>query len=159
MCRSDRPAGKKVNFYLVRFSPPAICESWLAPKDISKFQQHEIEAYINESFKVSGNLLTGYKVRPDPSEWEKYKAEQAEAAALEDVIDEEKPKKRKRGREGGTSARKRRVSTTGDARKKAPPKGKIAGQKENIENENDGKADEDVGTSKKGTSPPLAKKA
>lgn len=164
----DRPAGKKANFYLVRFFPAGDF-SWLAPKDISKLQQHEIEAYINEPFKKSGDLLTGYKVALDPSEWEKRKAEQAEAAASEDVVDEvdqldseneEKPKKRKRDSEGGASARKRKTSTTGDAKKKAPPKGKKGGKKkDNVESEDDGEADEDVGTSKKGTSPPPAKKA
>ncbi|PBK94676.1 hypothetical protein ARMGADRAFT_62167 [Armillaria gallica] len=150
--RNDRPAGKRANFYLVRFFSAGDF-SWLAPKDILKFQQHKVEAYINESFKVSGDLLTRYKVGPEPSEWEKCKVEQAEAAALEDVIDEvdqldseneEKPKKRKRGSEGGTSVRKRKMSTTGDAKKKTPPKDKIGGKKESVESENDGKADEDV---------------
>ncbi|KAK0436139.1 hypothetical protein EV421DRAFT_1833170 [Armillaria borealis] len=140
---------------------------WLVPKDISKLQQHEIEAYINEPFKMSSDLLTGYKVVLDPSEWEKRKTEQAEAAASEDVINEvdqlnskneEKPKKRKWASEGGTSARKRKTNTTGNTKKNALPKGK-GGKKENVESENDGKADENVGTSKKGTSPPLAKKA
>ncbi|PBK64034.1 hypothetical protein ARMSODRAFT_893529, partial [Armillaria solidipes] len=142
--------------------------SWLALKDISKLQQYEIEAYINEPFKMSGDLLMGYKVVLDSSEWEKRKTEQPKAAASEDVVDEvdqldseneEKPKKRKRASEGGASARKRKTNTTGDTKKNASPKGKIGGKKENVESKNDGKADEDVGTSKKGASPPLAKKA
>ncbi|PBK59177.1 hypothetical protein ARMSODRAFT_1073627, partial [Armillaria solidipes] len=150
------PTGKKANFYLVRFFPTGNF-SWLAPKDISKLQQHEIKAYINEPFKKSDDYLTDYKVVLDPSEWEKHKVEQAEAAASEDVVNEvdqldseneEKLKKWKWGSEGGTSARKHKTSTTGDTKKK-----------ENVESEDDGKVDEDVGTSKKGTSPPPAKKA
>ncbi|PBK59014.1 hypothetical protein ARMSODRAFT_1027765 [Armillaria solidipes] len=76
----DRPAGKKANFYLVRFFPAG------------------------------------------------------------DFENEEKPKKWKWNSEGGASARKRK---TGDAKKKALPKGKKGGKKK----EN------------KGTSPPPAKKA
>ncbi|KAK0462239.1 uncharacterized protein EV420DRAFT_1639446 [Desarmillaria tabescens] len=154
----DRPAGKKSNFYLVRFFPAGDF-SWLAPKDISKLQQHEIEAYINEPFKKSGDLLTGYKVALDPSDWEKRKAEQAEAAASEEVVDEvdqldseseEKPRKRKRDSDGGASARKRKTSTTGDAKKKVPAKNKKGGKKkENVESEDDGEADEDAKKARK----------
>ncbi|SJL08505.1 uncharacterized protein ARMOST_11869 [Armillaria ostoyae] len=132
--------------------------SWLAPKDISKLQQHGSEAYINEPFIYSDDLLTGYKVALDPSGWEKRKAEQAEAAASGVSKNEEKPKKRKQDSEGGVSVRKCKTSTTGDVKKKVPLKGKKGG-KENVESEHDGKADEGIGTSKKGTSPPPAKKA
>ncbi|SJL06788.1 uncharacterized protein ARMOST_10130 [Armillaria ostoyae] len=149
---------KKQTSTLCEFSPPAI-----SPKVISKLQQHEIEAYINELFKKLGDLLTGYKVALNSFEWEKPKAEKAEASASEDVIDEveneEKPKKQKRDSEGSTSVRKRKTSTASDAKKKVPPKGKKGGKKkENAESEDDGKADEGVGTSKKGMSPPPAKK-
>ncbi|KAK0436122.1 hypothetical protein EV421DRAFT_1908199 [Armillaria borealis] len=73
-------------------------------------------------------------------------AEQAEAAASEDVVDEvhlldseneEKPKKQKWNSEGSASARKRKK---GDAKKKATPKGKKCGKKrENVESEDDAK--------------------
>ncbi|KAK0197698.1 hypothetical protein F5146DRAFT_55211 [Armillaria mellea] len=150
---------KKANFYLVRFFPAGDF-SWLAPKKISKLQQPEIEAYINGPFKKSGELLASYKVALDPSEWEKCKAEQAEAAALEDVVGEVDQLEQKRDSEGGASARKRKTSTTGDPKKKAPPNGKRGGKKkDNVESEDDVEADEDVGTSKKGASPPPAKKA
>ncbi|PBK59513.1 hypothetical protein ARMSODRAFT_1071475, partial [Armillaria solidipes] len=61
----DQPAGTKVNFHLVRFFPAGNF-SWLDPTDISKLQEHEIEAYMNELFKKSGDLLTGYKDALDP---------------------------------------------------------------------------------------------
>ncbi len=49
---------------------------------------------------------------------------------------------------------------TGNAKKKTPPKGKKGGKKkQNVESEDDGEADEDVGASKKGTSFPPTKKA
>ncbi|KAK0438280.1 hypothetical protein EV421DRAFT_1906816 [Armillaria borealis] len=147
---------------LCNFSPPAI-----SPKDISKLQQHGSKAYIKEPFIYSDDLLMGYKGVLDPSGWEKRKAEQAEAAASGGVLNEvdqldskneEKPKKRKQNSEGGISARKRKTSMTGDV-KKVPLKGKKGGKKENVESKHDGEADEDIGTSKKGTSPPPAKKA
>ncbi|SJL18646.1 uncharacterized protein ARMOST_22243 [Armillaria ostoyae] len=164
----DNDDGYPANFYLVRFFPAGDF-SWLAPKDISKLQQHEIEAYINEPLKKSDDLLTSYKFALDPFEWDKHKAEQAEAAASGGVVDEvdqfdseneKKPKERKRDSEDGASARRCKTSTAGDTKKKALPKGKKVGKKkENVEIEDDGEADEDVGTSKKGTSPPPAKKA
>ena len=40
------------------------------PKDISKLQQHEIQAYIDEPYKKSGDLLQGYKIALDPKKWE-----------------------------------------------------------------------------------------
>ena len=40
------------------------------PKDISKLQKHEIEAYINEPFRKNGDLLKGYKIALDPTSWE-----------------------------------------------------------------------------------------
>ncbi|PBK94450.1 hypothetical protein ARMGADRAFT_1079120 [Armillaria gallica] len=133
---------KKQTSTLCDFSLPAIL-SWLGCKNIFKLQQHEIEAYINDPFKQSY-----------PSEWEKCKAEQAEAA------NEEKPKKRKRDSEGGISARKRKTSTTGDAKKETPPKGKQGGKKkQNVESKDDDEADEDVSAGKKGTSLPPTKNA
>ncbi|KAK0209346.1 hypothetical protein DFS33DRAFT_1380819 [Desarmillaria ectypa] len=128
-----------------------------------------LPSYINEPFKKSGDLLTGYTVALDPSYWEKLKAEQVEAAASEEVVDEvdqldseneEKPRKRKRDSEDGASDRKRKTSTTGDAKKEAPVKNKKGGKKkDNVESEDNGEAEEDVGTSKNGTSPPPVKKA
>ncbi|KAK0445924.1 hypothetical protein EV421DRAFT_2034386 [Armillaria borealis] len=125
---------------LADFSPPVISPG-----------QHEIEAYVNEPFNKLGDLLTGYKVALDPSELEKRRAEQVEAAPSGHVS-----RRVKAVPQPGSA----RLGTTGDAKQKAPPKSKIDGKmKENVESENDGKADEDVGTSKKGTSPPSAKKA
>ena len=39
-------------------------------KDISKLQPHEIESYINEPYKKSGDLLQGYRIALDPTKWE-----------------------------------------------------------------------------------------
>ncbi|KNZ76223.1 Putative oxidoreductase GLYR1 like protein [Termitomyces sp. J132] len=47
--QQERP-GKKSNFYCVQFFP-AGDYAWLVPKDISKLQHVEIEAYINEPYK------------------------------------------------------------------------------------------------------------
>ncbi|PBK60314.1 hypothetical protein ARMSODRAFT_839170, partial [Armillaria solidipes] len=55
------PGSKKANFYLVQIFPTGNF-SLLVHKVISKLQQHEIEVYINESFKKLGDLLMGYKV-------------------------------------------------------------------------------------------------
>lgn len=54
------------------------------PKDISKLQQHEIESYINEPYKKSGDLLSGYRIALDPKEWE-----QKRVLATDDAVEEE----------------------------------------------------------------------
>ncbi|KAG5640837.1 hypothetical protein DXG03_006877 [Asterophora parasitica] len=48
--------------------------AWLVAKDISKLKQHEIESYINEPFKKSGDLLAGYNVALNPTAWEASRA-------------------------------------------------------------------------------------
>lgn len=49
---------------------PFYLSAWLMPKDISRLKRHEIDAYINEPSKKSGELLAAYRVALDPSEWE-----------------------------------------------------------------------------------------
>ncbi|KAF8317047.1 hypothetical protein F5887DRAFT_1066632 [Amanita rubescens] len=65
----ERPTSKKATFYCVRFFPTGDY-AWLVSKDISKLQPHEIESYINEPYKKSGDLLQGYRIALDPSKWE-----------------------------------------------------------------------------------------
>ena len=50
------------------------------------------------------------------------------------------------------------MGTTGDVKKASPKSKKGETEKENVESEDDGEADEDVGTSKKGTSHPQRRK-
>jgi hypothetical protein len=66
----ERPTNKKASFYCVRFFPTGDY-AWLVAKDISKLQVHEIESYINEPYKKSGDLLQGYRIAVDPTKWEK----------------------------------------------------------------------------------------
>jgi hypothetical protein len=49
---------------------PCLISAWLVPNDISKLPTHEIEAYISEPCKRSGDLRTGYRVALDPKKWE-----------------------------------------------------------------------------------------
>ena len=160
------------------------CSAWVVSKDLSLLQKHEIEAYINEPHKKSGDLLSGYKVALDPTEWEtKMAEEQAEATAAEadmdidqldegdeDDEDDDEPKKKskKRKRESEVKPRKKesikKAETPDPKDKKASPKkrgGKKNGirSKENIESEDDGAeeaAGEDESSKKAG---PPAKKA
>ena len=53
--------------------------AWIVPKDISRLQQHEIQAYINEPFKRSADLLQGYRIALNPTKWE----EEREAARVQ----------------------------------------------------------------------------
>ncbi|EKM54777.1 uncharacterized protein PHACADRAFT_258859 [Phanerochaete carnosa HHB-10118-sp] len=122
----ERPnaKSKKGNWYCVRFFP-AGDYAWVVPKDISKLQQHEIQAYIDEPYKKSGDLLQGYKIALDPKKWEEEReALQAEAAeeeanaevdqleeseadeGAEDEDDEKKPKTKKRKRESEVASAK-----------------------------------------------------
>ncbi|RDX55244.1 hypothetical protein OH76DRAFT_880528 [Lentinus brumalis] len=181
----ERPNAKtkKGNWYCVRFFP-AGDYAWLVPKDISRLQQHEIEAYVNEPFKKNGDLLKGYRIALNPAEWEAERdaavaeAQEAEANAEvdqlasdgeeeadEDVDKKKKVKKRKRDSDAAPPKAKSKAkkSSTEPAPKlrAAPAKGKKNGPKSKavVESEDEGAADgEREGTSKR-TSPPPTKKA
>ena len=149
-------------------------------KDISKLKKHEIEAYINEPHKKSGDLLTGYRIALDPSKWEKER-ENADLAAVEqednapvDQLESDneadgakkpaKPKKRKRDSEA--PAPKPKAKPKVKSEKKAPSsKGKRNGakSKEMVESEDEGEPeaeaedDEEAGSSAKVAPPPSKK--
>ncbi|KAF8513901.1 Tudor/PWWP/MBT [Hysterangium stoloniferum] len=128
----ERPASKKTKFYCVRFFP-AGDYSWAVSKDLSLLQKHEIEAYINEPHKKSGDLLSGYKIAMNPSEWEA-KLEEKRAALEELEADEEvdqldeadedrgedEPKKAKAGK------KRKRESEVKPKKKKEPKKAAAA---------------------------------
>jgi len=138
----ERP-GKRQTFYCVRFFPVGDF-SWVLPKDLSKLKKHEIEAYIAEPHKKSGDLLNGYRTALDPEKWLKEKDEER-AALLEEIAEEEvdeldgeeeadddekptKTKKRKRESEPGTKtkAKPKKEKDAGDAgakKKKSAEKG------------------------------------
>jgi hypothetical protein len=148
--------------------------AWLVAKDISKLQIHEIEAYISEPYKRSGDLLQGYRIALDPKKWEEeleqagFEAGEAEADAEIDQLESEagddrdkkaaRPKKRKRESEAGLSRSKLRIKVDkGSERRKSGSKGKRNGNKllskDMVESEDDG---EGGGPSNKG-SPPTKK--
>jgi len=144
--------------------------AWLVSKDISRLKPHEIEAFINEPSKRSGELLDGYKVALDPAKWEEEQelkranAEEEEANAEVDQLDgetdgldadgdadaDEAPSKsRKRKRESET---KPKVRTKASAKKdkdadsvkrKAAGKRNGARSKALVESEDDGAAEAD----------------
>ncbi|KAL4246596.1 hypothetical protein ABKN59_008780 [Abortiporus biennis] len=185
----ERPNGKskKGTWYCVRFFPDGDY-AWMVPKDISKLQQHEIQAYINEPYKRSGDLLQGYRIALDPSKWEEERdAMQAEMEQEEDNAEvdqlnesdegedepeeeEKKTKTKKRKRESEVAPKKSKApkakkDSAEPAEKKKKPaatKGKKNGTKSKamVESEDEAaaEADEDAGPSKK-ASPPPAKKA
>lgn len=159
--------------------------AWVVPKDMSKLKEHEIQSYINEPHKRSGDLLAGYKIALDPSEWEKEKAieaaeakEKAENAQVDELDDEDaqgdedesekktatKSRKRKRESEPApkkATTKKTKESTEPSSKKRAVAngKGKPNGVKSKamVESEDD-TYEEEAGPSKK-SSPPPAKKA
>ena len=159
--------------------------AWVVPKDLSKLKEHEIQSYINEPHKRSGELLAGYKIALNPTEWEKEKAieaaeakEKAENAQVDELDDEDaqgdedesekktaaKSRKRKREPESAprkVATKKTKESTEPSLKKRSTTngKGKRNGVKSKamVESEDD-VHEEEAGPSKK-SSPPPAKKA
>ncbi|THH31413.1 hypothetical protein EUX98_g2782 [Antrodiella citrinella] len=168
----ERPNAKsnKGLWYCVRFFP-AGDYAWLMAKDISKLQEHEIQAYINEPYKRSADLLQGYRIALNPTKWEEERdaaraqAEENEANAEVDQLESDaapeaeadddepkkpKPKKRKRDSEAASVAPKKtpkaKTSKKGSAepaaeKKKKAPAKKGAKSKTLVESEDDGAAE------------------
>jgi outer membrane biosynthesis protein TonB len=163
-----------------------LLSSWAVSKDLSLLQKHEIEAYINEPHKKSGDLLQGYKIALNPSEWEaglgtKQEAKEEEAADEEvdqldeadDDNDDDEPKKaktgKKRKRESETKPKKKKEpkkSAGAEAKeKKTPAKKKTIGKKngtrskETIESEDDGEGEEDAAAESSKKTGPVSKRA
>ncbi|KAI9437452.1 hypothetical protein H4582DRAFT_2077004 [Lactarius indigo] len=165
----ERPQNKKSSFYCVRFFPKGD-HAWLVSKDISRLKTHEIEAFINEPSKRSGELLDGYKVALNPTKWEEEQelkrahAEEEEANAEVDQLDgemdgldadgdadaDEAPSKsRKRKRESETKAKARTKSSAKKDKDSDSTKRKAAGKRNGarskalVESEDDGAAEAD----------------
>lgn len=195
---------KKFLFTVCAFSPPVTCKhpflpfirfhvshgvcllfhsAWLTPQDISKLQTHEIESYINEPYRKSGDLLSGYRIALDPTKWEE---EQAQNAAVEEEPSDEvdqlasegdedgeskkstKSKKRKRESDAATApskAKKAPKTKVEPVKKSTVAKGRKNGTKSKavVESEDEGDQaeaegeDEQVGSSRKATPPPTKK--
>ncbi|KAF8868464.1 hypothetical protein BD779DRAFT_1676673 [Infundibulicybe gibba] len=165
----ERPGGKKTNFYCVQFFPTGDY-AWLVGKDISKLQTHEIESYINEPYKKSGDLLAGYRIALDPTKWQSTRAT-VESSALEEEANAEidqletenedgepkkqsKTKKRKRESDAAPSAKSKPKQTRvkkepaeGTKKKASLAKSKKNGAKSKamIESEDDGDHEEAEG--------------
>ena len=145
-------------------------------KDISKLQKHEIEAYVNEPSKKSGDLREGYQIALDPEKWLAEKESQAqefadaEANAAIDQLDSEeegvdaragKSKKRKRESDAAPSAKAKSRSKPKKTSEEPGGRKKGSGVKRNgtkskamIESEDEGgPEDEDDGPSRKPASP------
>lgn len=152
-------------------------------KDISKLQRHEIEAYVNEPSKKSGDLREGYQIALDPEKWLAEKEAQAqeyadaEANAAIDQLDSEeegvdsktaKSKKRKRESDAALSAKSKSKSKPKKSSEEPVARKKVTGgskvkkngskSKAMVESEDEGgPEDEDGGPSRKLASP-VAKK-
>jgi hypothetical protein len=126
--------------------------SWLGPKEISLLQKHEIEAYINEPHKKNGELLDGYKVALDPTDWLALKKAQAEKEAaydpsgeVDELEDEEdadgeedtgRKKGTKRKRDSEAKVKPRKSAGSGDKAKRTKKSVKSA---DAIESEDEAK--------------------
>ncbi|PCH35978.1 hypothetical protein WOLCODRAFT_28250 [Wolfiporia cocos MD-104 SS10] len=187
--QNERPNAKtkKGNWYCVRFFP-AGDYAWMVPKDISKLQQHEIEAYINEPYKRSGDLLAGYRIALNPAKWEEEReAQRVEAAEEEanaeiDQLDsdgedeaddgeEKKSKSKKRKRDADAAPAKSKAKAKPKKGSAEPANKKRAGSakagkkngaksKAMVESEDDGgvEAEDEDAGPSKQTSPPPVKK-
>jgi hypothetical protein len=85
---SERPVNKKSLHYCVQFFPTGDF-AWLPPKDISKLKPHEIQSYISDPVKRSGELLEGYKIARDPTQWAQEREAAAAATAAEEDDDDD----------------------------------------------------------------------
>lgn len=111
----------------------------MVPKELSLLQKHEIEAYVNEPHKKNGELLEGYKIALDPSEWlDKKKTEaenvttydpEGEVDELEDEEDADgedasgkKSKGTKRKRDPDAKSKPRKSAAAGDKPKRVNKK-------------------------------------
>ncbi|OSD04126.1 hypothetical protein PYCCODRAFT_1444240 [Trametes coccinea BRFM310] len=167
----ERPNGKakKGNWYCVRFFP-AGDYAWIVPKDISRLQEHEIKAYINEPHKRSGDLLKGYEIALNPKEWEEERdaamaeaqeeeanaeVDQLESDGEEEADDDEEDKKKKKTKKrkrdsdvapAKSKAKAKKGSAEPASKKRATsaPKGKKNGPKSKamVESEDEGGADD-----------------
>src|ERR1700730_870872 len=102
-----------------------VLSAWTVAKDISKLQKHEIEAFISEPSKKSGDLHKGYKIALDPEEWLLQQeaiaqdiADREENAAVDQLESEAegdvkagKSKKRKRESDAAPSAKTKAKGT------------------------------------------------
>ncbi|KAF8701078.1 hypothetical protein AX14_000566 [Amanita brunnescens Koide BX004] len=116
----ERPASKKATFYCVRFFPTGDY-AWLVSKDISKLQPHEIESYINEPYKKSGDLLQGYRIALDPTKWEQDIQAATQLAVEEQAnaeIDELESEREDEESGKAKSKKRKRVSDVGSKTKK-----------------------------------------
>lgn len=152
-------------------SPIPCLSAWQVVGGLQKLQKHEIEAYINEPSKKNPDLLEGYKIALDPSEWDntraetlrKYLEEQKNAPIdeLAEEEDEEKAgKKRRRDSEGLDKKRTPKKTTPAKAGVRTKPdsvgpKPKKRGRKNGVTSSEMIPESEDEGADKKdGERPP-----
>ncbi|KIM86323.1 hypothetical protein PILCRDRAFT_40554, partial [Piloderma croceum F 1598] len=60
----ERPSSKKSTFYCLKFFPH-YDHAWLVAKDIFNLQKHQIEVFINEHPKKTGDLYNGFRMALD----------------------------------------------------------------------------------------------
>jgi len=161
----ERPTSKKATFYCVRFFPTGDY-AWLVSKDISKLQPHEIESYINEPYKKSGDLLQGYRIALDPSKWEQEIQAATQLAVEEEAnaeIDELESEREDEESGKSKSKKRKRISDAGSKAKKVSTKTKRNGTKSKamVESEDEGEGGEGEAEDArdKKASPPPTKKA
>jgi hypothetical protein len=102
------------------------------PKDLSRLKKHEIDAYINEPYRKSGDLLKGYQAAADPSKWEEeHQAlvdaqNEADADALVDELESDPAEEDDEGSAKPKSKKRKRESEAAGAKKARAPKKKDA---------------------------------
>lgn len=142
----DKPLKGK-NVYLVQFFPAGDF-MWAQPKDLSLLQTKEIDAFLNGPGKKKGDLLQGYQIAKDPSDWITQREDEAaefqrlEAEAEDDELasESEAAAKPKKGKKEVTKKRKRdsttatSTATNGAAKKddKKKPKKETAKSKASV---------------------------
>ena len=181
---SESPCLSLVHAAVFTIAASLLYSAWIVPKDISRLQQHEIQAYIAEPFKRSGDLLKGYRIALDPKAWEEEKeaaaaeareeeanaeVDQLESDAEEEPEDDEdkkkKTKKRKRDSDAApakSKAKAKKASAEPASKSKTTSaKGKKNGPKSKamVESEDEGGAEAENESVSKRTSPPPTKKA
>lgn len=117
------------------------CSAWTISRDISALSAREIEAYVASPHKKSGDLLEGYRIAADPTEWQREKDEEQSrweeaqellaavdtedqlASGGEEAAGKEKPgKKRKRKSEAGPAVGGAEKKESSEEKKAKKPK-------------------------------------
>ncbi|GAA5839873.1 hypothetical protein JCM3766R1_004708 [Sporobolomyces carnicolor] len=124
----EKPTKGK-NHYLVQFFPTGDF-AWLPARDLSSLKEKEIDAFINGPGKKKADLMQGYTIAKDPTDWITAKDDEAaehakleqdlmDAAENDELASDDEPATKKKGaKKDATKKRKRETNAAANGAKK-----------------------------------------